>query len=210
MARRCHSSEHVVAWISAAIEAIVVAIPAMVLRSVVLDRRPLVHTSDVVRRLLPTVVVVGLVVVWNDNAGEPQDWGALERRAIFVAVGALLVSGSMRRRWALPVFACLPAIAAGLVRWTTGLDGRPAVVTDPTAAALTVAFCCGAVWVFAQPAMARAYRRVQAFWTEMVADDAARRDGRLAARTVVVDQLPARVSRPSRAGLAASGGRHRQ
>jgi hypothetical protein len=214
-------------WISAAIEVVVIAVPAMVLRSVVLERRAVVHTSDAVRRLLAVALVVGAVIAWNHSAGEPQDWGTLARRGVFFAIGALVVSGSMRRIWVLPFLACLPTVAGGVWRWATGVDGQPVLVNDPRSWALTIAFCLGAVWVFAQPVAAGAVRQVHAWWTAMVAADVERKNARLAARAAAVEKVDvedtadgadsadsavgeaAEVRRPSRARPAVGAGRHR-
>ena len=209
-------------WISAAMEVVVIAVPAMVLRSVVLERRAVVRTSDAVRRLLAVALVVAAVVAWNHSAGEPQDWGTLARRGAFFAIGALVVSGSMRRIWVLPFLACLPTVAGGVWRWATGVDGQPVFVNDPRAWALTVVFCLGAVWVFAQPVAAGALGRVRAWWTAMVAADVARRNARLVTPAVDVEGPPdesdgadtaaeaePEVRRPSRARPAVGAGRHR-
>ena len=176
------------AWASAAIEAVVVAVPAMAIRSVAPSRRPPVDTSEVVRRLVPVAAVFVAVVAWNSSAGEAQDWGTLARRAAFFGLGALVVAGGLRRRW-LVLLAVLPAVSAGAIRWTTAVDGHASLVYDPAAWAVTVCFACGGAWVVVQPSIAGAAGRVRRWWTAT---------------------LVAELSRPSPAAATGGGGRHRQ
>jgi hypothetical protein len=177
------------AWISAAIEAVVVAVPAMALRSLASSRRPAVDTSDVVRRLIPVATVFVAVVAWNWSAGEPQDWGILVRRAAFFVLGALVVSGARRRRWWVPLLAVLPAVSAGAIRWSTAVDGHASLIHDPAAWAVSLCFGCGGAWVLVQPSSVAAARWVRRWWTAT---------------------LVAELSRPAHATATAGGGRHRQ
>ena len=157
-------------WISAAVEALVIAVPALALRSVVHERNPRVHSSELLRRLVLPCLVVAAVVSWNISAGEAQDWGMLGQRLAFAAIGAALATGSVRLRVALPALGVLPLVAGGFVRWTTGVDGQPLVVTDAAAWALPVCALCGAAWVLAEPYLARAFGVARVHWTAMVDD----------------------------------------
>jgi hypothetical protein len=202
-------------WVSAAIESLVIAVPALGLKAVVVERRQAVHISQVVRQLLPGAVIIAAVVGWNVSAGEVQDWTTLARRAVFAVIGALLFSGGVRRRRALPLLVLLPAFASGLVRWTTGVDGHAAVVTDWSVRGQSVAAVCGAAWILGYPAVARAVRSMRTSWVAMIDADEARRSARRELSLVKATEHEAiraddEVSRPHRAAPAASGGRHRQ
>jgi hypothetical protein len=198
-------------WVSAGLEALVIAVPPLALRSVVRECAPAVDMHDVVLRLLPAGVAVAAVVGWNHSAGEPQDWTMLARRGAFVVVGALVLTGGLRRRRILLLLAVLPALAGGVVRWTTGVDGHQAVAYDSSAWALSFALLGGGAWVLVQPSVARVLRWLRLSWVAMVVADAERRN---IGRTVGPDQQPdgaaVELSRRGRAAPVASGGRHRQ
>ena len=204
-------------WVSAAVEALVIAVPALALRSVVHERSPRVHSSDLLRRLVLPCLVVVAVVSWNISAGEAQDWGMLGRRLAFGAIGAALATGSVRLRWALPALVVLPLVAGGFVRWTTGVDGQPLVVTDAAAWALPVCALCGAAWVLAQPYLARAFGVARMYWTSMLEDYLATPEDRAEDEAEVeadggagnADGVEAAVNAWSPAASASGGGRHR-
>ncbi len=208
-------------WISAAVEALVIAVPALALRSVVHERSPRVHSADLLRRLVLPCLVVVAVVSWNISAGEAQDWGMLGRRLAFGAIGAALATSSIRLRWALPALVVLPLVAAGFVRWTTGVDGQPLVTTDAAAWALTVCALCGAAWVLAEPYLAKAFGVARVHWTSMLEDylatpgdgveDEAEVEAGVGADGGSGDRdgVEAAVSAWSPAASASGGGRHR-
>lgn len=207
-------------WLSAAVEALVVALPAVALSAVVLHRRPALFSAEVLRRLLLVVLAIGAVAVWNSSAGEPQDWVMLARRATWVVIGGLLLSGGLRRRWAVPLVLALPAAASGVVRWTTGLDGHPVITFDSSAWALSVAALLGGAWVFAAPWAALPLRWWHAQWDSMVAADVARRTSSAGisagsdepgeeAESPTTAEPVGSVSHRAPAAPAGAGGRHR-
>jgi hypothetical protein len=212
------------AWVSAAIEVLVIAVPALALKALVVERRPVVPASDVLRRLAPAALLIVAVIGWNARAGEPQDWGTFAHRLVFAVAGALLFSGGLKRWWTLGLFVLLPALASGLFRWTTGVDGQPAIVTDSTAWALSVAMFGGAAWIFVQPPVASGVRRLWAVWSGMLEADTARRGAARATRSGSYEAIPraseptasepdgtvAALTRRGHAAPAANGGRHRQ
>ena len=86
-------------------------------------------------------------------------------RTILVVVGALAVTGLVRRGQVLAVLAVLPALAAGAVRWTTGVDGVPQLETDAMAWWMSAAAVAGGVWAaYLQPRLVRGLSWVRAEW----------------------------------------------
>jgi hypothetical protein len=162
-------------WLSAGVEALVIALPALALSAVVVERRPVLFSADVVRRLVPVMLAVVAVVAWNWRAGEPQDWVQHGHRMVWMLVGALLLAGGLRRRWALPILVALPALAAGLLRWTSGVDGPPQVVLDPAASAASAAAVLGGGWIVVSPLVVRVLRWPLSRWRAMVIADVERR-----------------------------------
>ena len=82
LAGRGDGAEHVLGVDSAAIEAVVIAVPAMVLRRWSRNgARPCTPPTPYAG-WLPSVVVVGAVIAWNHSAGEPQDSGTLAGAAL--------------------------------------------------------------------------------------------------------------------------------
>lgn len=178
-------------WLAAAIDSLVVALPAIGLEAVVLRRRPRLYPGEVAARLLPLAVAGVAVIAWNHAAGEPPDWPTYALRAAWVLAGALLLSGGLPVRVTILALALLPALSTGLVRWSTAPGGHAALVYDPGAWATSVIALGGGAWVLAQPRVARALRRLADRWTAMVAD------------------MDEPVRRRDRAAPAGAGGRHR-
>jgi len=170
------------AWLSAGVEALVVALPAVALSAVVVERRPELSSGQVLARLAPAAAAAAAVLAWNSRAGQPQDWVAAARTATWVIIGALLLTGGLRRRWALGVLVIAAAVANGLVRWSTGADGTLELIVDPTAWAFSAAAVLGGAWALAAPAAAGPLRWWQGLWRASIASEAERRS---------VAQLPA-------------------
>ena len=112
-----------------------------------------------------------------------------------MVVGALAVTGLVRAGRSLAVLAVLPALAAGAVRWTTGVDGVPQLETDAMAWWMSAAAVAGGVWAaYLQPRLARGLSWVRAEWLAELhrdagtsnADHGRHEDGAAA----VTDELP--------------------
>jgi hypothetical protein len=215
-------------WLSAGVEALVIAVPAAALGAVVVQRRPAVFSDEVVRLLAPVAVAVTLVVTWNWRAGQPQDWTHLARLAIWVLVGALLLTGGLRLRWSMAVLVLTAALADGLLRWTTAADSQPLAVA-PTAWWACVPALLGGGWVLVAPHAEYGMRWCLGRWRAMVTADvdsrhqhrqaAARRDQALPTEVERPEREPrsdavaragtGRVSHRAPAAAAGGGGRHR-
>jgi hypothetical protein len=193
-------------WVSAAIESLVVALPAVALSAVVLQRRPVLFSADVARRLLPGALAVAAVGIWSVNAGDPPDWGQLGCQVLWAAIGAMLFFGGLRRRVAVPLLVLLPALASGLLRWGPGIDQATTVTTvnvDPAAWGMSVAALVGIGWVVVQPLTMWPVRHWRRAWADQMA----------AAAEVVPadsgDESAPPVSHRAPAAQAGAGGRHR-
>jgi hypothetical protein len=155
------------------------------------------------------------VAIWNTNAGEPQDWVLLGRRALWIGIGGMLLAGGLRRRWSAPLLIGLPALAAGLVRWTTGFDGHPVLVVDRSAWAFSIVAVLGGVWMFVAPWAASPVRWWRTQWGHMVAADVARREAAersaagAAERAADGEADGESVSHRAPAAPAGGAGRHR-
>jgi hypothetical protein len=159
------------AWLAAGIAACVVLVPAAALRGLLLHRRPRLPGREVVARVLPGAVAVGLVLVWEVHADKDLDARTVAWQGGFALVGALVVGGRLDRRLSYPLLLGLPALAGGLVRWTAavGPPGSPPQLTvDPQALWLSVATAAGALWVLVQPALARWTRSGATAWWGLV------------------------------------------
>jgi hypothetical protein len=193
-------------WVSACIETVVVALPAVALNAVVIHRRPSLFSAEVARRLLPGLLAVAAVAVWEVNADHAPDWGLLGRQVLWAAIAAMLFFGGLRRRLAVPLLVVLPALAGGLLRWSAGADGTTSITVDSAAWGLSVAALVGAVWVAVQPLTTWPVRRWRKEWA-----------AQLAAGGASADVEPADASRESAepvshrapAAPAGAGGRHR-
>jgi hypothetical protein len=210
------------AWVSAAVAAFAVAVPAVALRGLVLHRHPRVHGAIVERRMRPLAVAVAVVLVWNVHADRVPDWSQVGWDAIVALVAAAVVTGALPARRTLPLLLVLPPLAAGALRWTTGPDGTPVVTFDRQLLQLSLVAAAGVLWVTAQPQLARAVGGGIRGWLDMVrADVAARNAAELARQRAVLDRDRAAVDvredgdlvdvspRRSRAAPARAGGRHR-
>ena len=112
------------AWLEAGIQSAAILLPAVVVGRMLPGRRPRVWTSDAVRRLRwPAGLTVGLLC-WHVAVGADPDWGSTLRNAVYFAIGGLLVSGGLRWWSALGGVVLIPALASGLIRWTTDVSGR--------------------------------------------------------------------------------------
>ena len=174
------------AWVSASITALLVALPAATLAAQ-RSRRPWVSPGQVLGRLVPVGLVFVLWLGWQESAGATPDTYITAWRGLLVVVGAMATTGIVRKWQVLVVLAVLPAFAAGAVRWTTGVDGVPVVVTDPSTLWMSVAAVAGGVFAaIAQPALVAGRRRGWAYWQAMLAADVERRNRARAARAVGV------------------------
>ena len=150
------------AWVSAGITLVLVALPAATL-TVSRTRRPYPSPGVVLGRLLPVGLVAAAWLGWRAYNGVPADALLVGWRTILVVVGALAVTGLVRRGQVLAVLAVLPALAAGAVRWTTGVDGVPQLETDAMAWWMSAAAVAGGVWAaYLQPRLARGLSWVRA------------------------------------------------
>ena len=162
-------------WLSAGVDALVVAVPAAAFASVVVARRPAVFSAEVVRRLAPLAMAAAMVVTWNWRAGLPQNWTHLAGLAAWMLLGALLLTGGLRPWWAALVLVAAAALAQGLVSWTPALDGQP-VVVDPAAWSASVAAMVAGGWVLVAPRVGHGLRWCLGRWQAMVAADVQARD----------------------------------
>jgi hypothetical protein len=109
----------------------------------------------------------------------------------------------------------LPAVAAGLLRWTTGVDGHPTLVSDASAWTASVAAFAGAAWVVGAPLLGWPVRLWRSQWRAMVAADTERRAAGQEAGAGSPDEpgsdVPAGppVRRRALAAPAGAAGRHR-
>jgi hypothetical protein len=215
------------AWVSASITALLVALPAATLAAAQ-SRRPWVSPGQVLGRLAPIGLGYLLWQGWESSAGEASDPFAAGWRGLLVVVGAMATTGIVRKWHVLAVLVVLPALAAGGVRWTTGVDGVPVVVTDGGALWLSATAVAGGLWALVlQPALATGWRKGWAYWWATLAADvdrrnearvwrAMRRQARRAAagEQFDTDLVPDDLSEldltdRARATSARSGGRHR-
>ncbi len=154
------------AWISAAITAVLVAVPAAAL-AVTRTRQPWASPGLVLGRLAPVGLVAAAWLGWQSYAGHPADVLLASWRTILVVVGALAMTGVVRRGQVLLVLVVLPAFAAGAVRWTTTADGVPTLVLDPAAWWMSAAAVAGGVYAaWLQPRLARALRSGRLLWSD--------------------------------------------
>jgi hypothetical protein len=152
------------AWVSAGITFVLVALPAATL-AVSRTRRPYLSPGLVLGRLLPVGLVAAAWLGWRAYNGVPADALLAGWRTILVVVGALAATGLVRRGQVLAVLAVLPALAAGAVRWTTGVDGVPQLETDAMAWLMSAAAVGGGVWAaYLQPRLVRGLSWVRAEW----------------------------------------------
>jgi hypothetical protein len=181
-------------WVSACIEAVVVALPAVALSAVVVQRRPALFSADVARRQLPGLLAVAAVAVWEVNAQHPPEWGPLGRQVLWAGIGAMVFFGGLRRRVAVPLLVLLPALASGLLRWSAGADGTTSITVDSAAWGLSVAAMVGAGWVAIQPFTLWPVRRWRQEWAAQLSAD---------------QESAEPVSHRAPAAPAGAGGRHR-
>jgi len=139
------------AWMEATLQSFAIILPAFVIGRMLTNRPARVWGGDVVWRLAGPAVVGFGVVLWDLGEGLPVDRGAVSRTALLVTIGALVITGT-RSRWAAVLgLAVLPAVAGGLVTWTTDVTGQALVVVDPTAWRWGGLALLGAAWVLVQP-----------------------------------------------------------
>jgi hypothetical protein len=133
------------AWVSAAMTAVLVALPAATL-AVSRTRTPWLSPGLVLQRLVPVGLAAGLWLGLRAYGGDPAGVLLTGWLTILVLVGALATTGYVRRSQVLLLLAVLPALAAGLVRWTTGVDGVAHLEVDASAWWMSVAAVGGGVW----------------------------------------------------------------
>jgi hypothetical protein len=217
------------AWVSASITAVLVALPAATLAAQ-RSRRPWVSPGQVLGRFVP--VGLGLLVWlgWEISSGESTDPFTTGWRVLLVLVGGMALTGIVRKWQVAVVLALLPALAAGAVHWTTGVDGVPVVVTDPAAWWMSAAAVAGGLFAaLVQPTLAGWWRRGTGYWRAALVEDVERHNEARAARAArkrtehaapdeLVDPDPGPVADDvsevdltdrGRAASARSGGRHR-
>ena len=174
----------IASWVSAAIEVLVVALPAMVLRSVVLERRPSCTPPDAARRLLAVAVVVGAVTRLElqrrraAGLGHPRaPCGVLRRRRaarVRLACGA---SGCCRSWPVLPALRGWRSSAGRPGRRAAGVRQRPDMRGRSPSRSASARCGCSP-----NRSAAAVVRRLRAAWTAMVLADVERKNARLAAR----------------------------
>jgi hypothetical protein len=183
------------AWVSAGMTFVLVALPAATL-AVSRTRRPYLSPSLVLGRLVPLGLVAGAWMGWRAYNGVPADALLAGWRTILVVVGALAVTGLVRRGQVLLVLALLPAVAAGVIRWTTGVDGVPRLETDPTAWWMSAAAVGGGVWAaYVQPRLVRGVTWVRGAWHNALhqgIDDDATNHRDMGNHAPALDTLPAK------------------
>jgi len=193
-------------WLSAGVDALVIAVPAAALAVVVVARRPQAFSADVLRRLFPLAVAAALVVTWNWRAGQPQSWTHLAVLGVWALVGALMLSGGLRPWWAVLVLVATAALGQGLLRWTPGLGTQP-VAVDPAAWSAVVAALAAGGWVLVAARAGHGLRWCVHRWHAMVAADIAARDRQRRTATRRIDLASAGAGQPpSRPGAAERGG----
>ncbi|MFI5100511.1 MAG: hypothetical protein ACHQE5_08360, partial [Actinomycetes bacterium] len=134
-------------------------------------------------------------LAWESTAGEPADPFSLGWRGLLVLVGGMALTGIVRKWQVLVLLAVLPALAAGAVRWTTGVDGVPAVVTDPAAWWMSAAAVAGGLFAaIVQPTLASWWRRGTGYWRAALAADVDRRNEARAARALARQQRRTRTT----------------
>jgi hypothetical protein len=152
------------AWVSAGITAVLVALPAATLVAM-RNRRPWLSPGQVLGRLAPVGLVAAAWLGWRAYNEVPADVLLAGWRTILVIVGALAMTGLVRRGQVLLVLAVLPALAAGVVRWTTSVDGVPQLVVDPAAWWMSAVAVAGGVFAaYLQPRLAYALRSGWWLW----------------------------------------------
>ena len=182
------------AWVSAAITAVLVALPAATLAAQ-RSRRPWLSPGQVLGRFVPVGLGLLLWLAWESTAGEPADPFSLGWRGLLVLVGGMALTGIVRKWQVLVLLAVLPALAAGAVRWTTGVDGVPAVVTDPAAWWMSAAAVAGGLFAaIVQPTLASWWRRGTGYWRAALAADVDRRNEARAARALARQQRRTRTT----------------
>ncbi len=215
------------AWMSAAVTALLITLPATTLTAAV-PRRPLVAGRWVLGRLALPGIAAAAVLAWQVNDGTTPDPWTVAWWTLLATTGALAVTGALRPWVAFGWLLVLPALAGGIVRWTTSVDGTSAVLFDWSARTLSFVAVAGGLWALGQPAFVHGVRAVTTHWyAAVVADVAARNAARAekAARAEEVEQAqleeeppgpaepagePELVSPgPSPAGRGRAGGRHR-
>jgi len=139
------------AWMEASLQAFTIILPAFVIGRMLTVRLARVWGGEVLWRLAGPAAVAFVVVLWDLGEGLPVDRGAVARTALLVTIGALVITGTRSRRAAAVGLALLPAVAGGLVTWTTDVGGQAAVVVDPTAWRWGGLTLLGAAWALAQP-----------------------------------------------------------
>ncbi len=162
------------AWVSASITALLVILPAATLAAL-RGRRAWIASSEVIGRLFPVGLGFLLWLGWQESAGEPTNPSTAGWRGLLVVIGAMALTGVVRKWQVLVGLAVLPALAAGAVRWTTDVDGVPAVVTDQSALWMSAFAVAGGLFAAVlQPALGRAARRGWAYWRAALAEDVER------------------------------------
>jgi len=157
------------AWMEASLQAFAIVLPAFVIGRMLTARVARVWGGDVLWRLALPAAVALLVVLWDLGEGLPVDRGTIAHTALLVMIGALVITGT-RSRWAAVLgLAVLPAVAGGLVTWTTDVTGQAAVVVDPTAWRWGGLALVGAAWVLVQPRVRTCVRWTWDYWRAALA-----------------------------------------